>query len=193
LFRSIARIGVATYNQEESAAAVQVDHEYIRPDWQKIGKCYDTAAGVGIGGRKADKGERAKGMPLFVLFVLIGLAGLAFHYLTSPKLWAHVIPGGTPIKVAAKISTNAPPPIAGTNTVQIVAHDGTNAPVAIVAPPRPILTGIAQVPGGYVMAYFKDGQVIDSLNRRFGGLVRVPGGKVVGAIIDGERFYVGSL
>lgn len=194
LVRSYQRLGVSFYNQEESATAVQVDHKFISPQWETIGKCYDTAAGVGIGGNAADKGERAKGLPFYFIFVAIFLVCGAVWWVTSPRAIGAVTGGmGVPrslttgVGESRKSSAPAAPGLVGGSAVQPMRTNvvqATNAVVESREPEPPQLVGVRYDPRQGCQAYFSDGTEIDAKDcKRWKFLRR--GQRVVGVEIDG--------
>ena len=201
LFRSIPRFGVASYNQEESPSAIQVDHKYVKPDWKGIGTCYDTAAGVGIGGAQADKGERAKGLPLSFVFVLLAIAGLGFHFLTDGRLWAKLLSKEPEVLQAAVL------PVAKTQTA---ASPGAGAPgtrpsentndLRVTQNSRPVaktqesenklealrVTGLNIDPRKGISVFLSDGREVRGHQKAFGG-IKYFNGWPESVVIDGQE------
>ena len=69
--------------------------------------CYDTAAGVGVAGGLADMGQKVKGIPIWVLGLLIlcGIVGLVF----APSMVSNLIAGSASDALAPMTSRPTPP------------------------------------------------------------------------------------
>lgn len=199
LFRSIQRLGVSVYGEEEHKGAVQVDHRFLAPRWDTIGKCYDTAAGVGIGGRKADIGERAKGLPMWTILLAILVVGLFLHYFTSPSFWGHFIKGkSAPSVVTQAVASSMP----GTMSHNLVM---TNASVPKVLPEAKVAGRVAKshvrlcgisAASGEMVGYFEENgsnrfAIYFANDPSFEGFVR-SGRRLLGVKMSGRQWLVGE-
>jgi hypothetical protein len=79
IFRGRGRFVWKSYLSEPSGSGNQVPFEQgtFTLDVTGVASCYDTAQGVGVQGTVADKGARAKGIPVMWVFpMMIGVASL---------------------------------------------------------------------------------------------------------------------
>lgn len=145
---------------------------------------YDRAAGVGVAGRLADMGQKAKGIPICTLgpLILCGIVGLVF----APSMLSNLIAGSASEALAPMTSRPTPPvPPGATNELvssqtgvdkaepeapapAVQIRHGSNqqaAPKAASSNPSPTpkrkLVGIAVV-GDEGHAYFDDGKIVST-------------------------------
>lgn len=77
LFRGLPCFNRYTYSSEPNGTRVEPDDTgHFRLDAKGIASCYNTAAGVGVHGRGADKAEKRRGLPLWV-FPVVALVFIA--------------------------------------------------------------------------------------------------------------------
>lgn len=91
-------------------------------DVSGIASCYDTARGVGISGKAADKGKSARGISWVWLVVGIPLIAFGFFKFAPPVL-AKLF-----VKPLEKYNTVAPPVTTQTNTPSVVLPRSNNLP-----------------------------------------------------------------
>jgi len=146
---------------------------------------------------RADMGEKAKGLPMWTIFVALALLGYGLHLVTSGSLWTKVISGSPSVPTPALASGHSPAPISlvPTNTnvlpAATVIQKATEVPIKL----RSVtFTGLANGGSGLV-AYFREGtnntSYALSRERSFRGLVR-DGGKVTGIKIGASIWNVGE-
>lgn len=59
-----------------------IDHQsFSRLDTVGVGSCYDTAGGSGVKGKRADIGQRAHGVPWWILLLFVVLSGVGAFFL----------------------------------------------------------------------------------------------------------------
>ena len=77
-FRQPEMFSVSQFDQVPSGSSIDpMCRNMFKLDKKGLGGCYDTAAGVGVaGGMGADIGEKAKGLPFWVIFVALVFMGL---------------------------------------------------------------------------------------------------------------------
>jgi len=76
-----------TYGEPYSQSAVAMETGTFKLDVSGLASCYDTAKGVGIHGRAGDTGEKKKGIPWYILVIIVPvIIGLLFWGV--PKLVA---------------------------------------------------------------------------------------------------------
>lgn len=121
----------------------------FRIDGEGLASCYNTAAGLGIVGKDADKGKEAKGLPFYSLFGILILAGVIVWFLMSRLVGYAANYGVRKAQVAKPVqSTNLPPEVGAAGVGQQV---GT-LPAPAVTPLIP------QVPTNKVVAVFYSGR-----------------------------------
>ena len=148
---------------------VCTSHRFFRLDAEGLGACYNTAAGVGIAGEAADKGQKAKGIP--PVAVGVGLAVLLVALIFIPLGGMRWLMGASPIADIGAEATGAvidapavtEPKIAGARPTQTSTVTGSTNTVATAAQSSPVpelparrLVGITRV-SGVGTAYFDDG------------------------------------
>jgi len=170
LFRSVPIITVSTYLEEFTGApgqlAMATDWFRLQPD--SIGKCYDTAAGVGVRGMAADTGEKSKGLsPVWLLVAVLvfafglwyipdavaGMAGKTAQDRRVVALQTNSIAAGSP---SGSVSPAGPVQSASPNAGTVRAG-GALLEVGVAQPV--FLTGVAGLPGQ------KDSQIFLSNGR----------------------------
>jgi len=81
LFRGLPMFHRYTFAIEPNGLKQQPEETgHFRLDKKGIASCYDTAAGIGVHGRGADKGERKKGMALYWFPVIVVTVILAVMF-----------------------------------------------------------------------------------------------------------------
>jgi len=107
-FRQPSMFMVSTFESLPTGGNTQepMSRRVFRLDKEGLGACYDTAAGVGLqGGAGADIGEKAKGLPFWMIGLLIIAVGLGLVGLARSAGWGtgKLLTGGFQ---KAKQSTN---------------------------------------------------------------------------------------
>jgi hypothetical protein len=127
----------------------QVEGSVFRLDVDGVCRCYNTAAGVGIMGKDADKNEPRKGLPMTIFFALLGLLGLAAFFVPD------LISKGVNLTLdrgikGALSSTNA--------TSVVVSAPSTNTPPNLATNrPRPKIEESDEREPVYISAYVNFG------------------------------------
>lgn len=82
----------------------------FRIDGEGLASCYNTAAGLGIMGKEADKGKEAKGLPFWSIFVMLLLAGVAAWFVFSRVMIYAAHAGAEKAQIAKPVASvsNAP-------------------------------------------------------------------------------------
>lgn len=176
LFRGLPMFTRYTFAQPPSGLKMQPDETaHFRLDAKGIASCYDTAAGIGVHGRGADKKEKAKGLHP-VMFPLIA-AGVIVLIVLGVKGCNKAMSAG--MKAAKEKKQDAvahPPPVSQSETKQGggVAQAMSRAldlPSRPQQPPqRSSEGGVADRPevvqklirGGRVRIVLSDGRVFES-------------------------------
>lgn len=93
-----------TYSSPATDNSQPMETGSFRLDVRGLAACYDTAVGVGIHGRAADRSERKSGLPwwVFVIAVVVGVWVVAFY---APTVVAQMFNKPLP-KPKAQASTN---------------------------------------------------------------------------------------
>lgn len=63
-FRKDSNFHIETYLEPFTGNQTLQESKTLKPDWEGIGKCYDTSIAHGV----ADKGKKAKGWPVWILY-----------------------------------------------------------------------------------------------------------------------------
>jgi len=101
MFRAPGRFTRKTYASEPYGNVEPFEISHFTLDVTGICTCYDTAAGVGVHGSKADKGTRAKGIPAGFIIPAV-ILGLAIALIGLPKLFSGAV---TKVMPGAKSET----------------------------------------------------------------------------------------
>lgn len=182
LIRSVRAFTRETYLEPYTGTQTSVETRLFSLD-PKVASCYDTAAGVGIQGAGADKGDVKKGLPPWSPVVLLVALGMGIWYLpdyvagkaAGTKTAQIAIHGAKEEKPlvstipAAALSSQVPVSVTVTNQVQAAER--------VAAAPKLHLTGIRAVKGR-VYAYLSDGSVytdVDGLEAVGTGVARIKG------------------
>jgi hypothetical protein len=78
IFRGQGKFKRTHFNSEPTPTTEPYDTGEFRLDINGLCNCYDTAAGVGVHGSRADKGTRAKGIPIIWIVPAFMLLGVSF-------------------------------------------------------------------------------------------------------------------
>jgi len=200
IFRLPARFVRRTYLQPATERSVPCETGTFSLDVSGLASCYNTAKGVSIHGRMADRGKGARGgvswvwflvgVPLVAVLFLKGVP-LAFGHLFSVSKRVHAAPALRALPVGDSQSVAAParfqpslfPPSvssAATNASAASAATGVFAGSAATNVVR--VTGIVTF-GGAVRITLSDGRVLDSRRGDVESLSRdelvIRGGEVV--------------
>jgi len=142
-----------------------------------LGKCYNTAAGVGISARGADTGERRSGLKWYIA---VPLLLLAVYFVCQIPSWVtrgiFKVAGVKPNTVANSLSNSVPLPSV-TNSVGV--RSNASSGVLEFRPPV-YLSGIFKDSNGYSV-YLSDGRVFTPTN----GLHSLGNGV---AVVSGESY-----
>lgn len=169
-----------------------------------IGDTYDTSAGVGIeGGLDADKDDKVGGLhwsfipPAVVLVCVLLYYGIGWVMAGTTRLV-----GGTVSKGlnggAVKTNVSPAPAVPASTPAVPVRVPGPVRPghlrpeLARRAPavvPDKKLNGILTL-DGRAAAFFADGTVVGSFDRRFGGLLKNSWGRYAGVRVDGQEYWL---
>jgi len=160
MFRQPAIFDLRIYDRPPESRATPMRNKILRLNPKTVGSCYNTAAGAGMRGSKADIGERKSGIPWW-------LAPIGAVVLVAALLW------GT--DKAGKLMSNAfnfyTPPGASTNQVAKTPVVNDRPPVATAVP----AVDIASVPvqekwcngvvtlNGRRIAMFNDGTMMEGV------------------------------
>lgn len=120
----------------------------FRLDVSGLASCYDSAAGVGIHGKMADRNERKSGLPFWAYFVAVGLLVLFLFYFLPGQILK--LFGGSPSVALAQVKQSPVvayvPPELPTNRPVTVALAGPLASSSVVSEQESVkVCGIAQV------------------------------------------------
>jgi hypothetical protein len=140
LFRLPARFIRKTYLQPATDTATAMESGSFSLDVSGLARCYDTAAGVSIHGKAADRGERHKGLHWAWAVVGVPVAILLFlHFVPKvigkvtepPRLSPVVVPGVarvSPSPSSQPLPVKASPPVSAGPSVPVSASvPATNA------------------------------------------------------------------
>lgn len=164
-----------TYLQPATDTSAPMEQGTFRLDVSGLAACYDTAQGVGIHGRSADKSERKRGLPWWVAAVGAPIAIVLFlHY--APK------------GIAAATEPKRPPPRPAVTSASVTPGRPADLPpprpAETVTParvtPGPVSTNVplhitgAMAMGARLIITLSDGRVVTERE----GAVRTPDGAV---------------
>lgn len=156
LFRLPAVFVRKSYLQPATDTSVPCESGTFRLDVSGLASCYDTAQGVGIHGRAADKGEKRSGIPwyVFVIVVPVLIIGVVVY---GPRMAVAAI---SPSAVA--VAAN---PVASFKSNVVAVAGASVVPVVSVAPVAS--TNALRVTGGvswgsWCQLSLSDGRVLDS-------------------------------
>jgi hypothetical protein len=183
IFRGASSFLRLTFPQPANSSGVKCQETGLfKLDVTGLAQCYETAAGVGIHGRAgADKGERRKGLPLWILFALIVLlvVGLA----AIPAGLGRMVRGGFKAKVeeldanasrAAQSHAEATKPVLDSKARQ--QSSGTNGPALL----RKLASGQSVASAGHSG---------DTNRLRIVGFIGSPGHVLDIFLSNGERLH----
>ena len=164
IFRSFPFFTFSTYMQPATGQNDQAaETGTFRLDVSGMCKCYNTAAGVGIVGKAADSGERAKG--LSVLWVVVAFIAVAVALFYGPDLAMAAVFGGSakaPVKAKEAAAGNPAPLVFQT----VPAKPGAAVGVPVVPVARapvvenPVyLSGVVKLASG-CRIYLTTGEVL---------------------------------
>jgi hypothetical protein len=172
MFKQPGVISVIVTNDapEKGSSRVTALTRLVSLDWKGLGACYDTCSGAGISGGVGDIGERLKGVPWWVMIVLIGLLLVVAAKL--PDFFAGWISKRTAVKVPAVAGvSNAVPSSVNTSIKPVPSRlPGARsevrpvaAPAVAAAPVAPVrrMTGWTKL-GGAFQVLLEDGEIVDS-------------------------------
>lgn len=162
-----------TYLQPATDTSAPMEQGTFKLDVSGLASCYDTAQGVGIHGRSADKQEKRRGLPWWVAAVGAPIAIILFLHYAPKGIAAATEPKRPPLPrpavvTSAAVTAPAPPPrpaAAPGVTAAGVTAPGTNVPLHITG-------GVAF--GSRLIITLSDGRVISERE----GAVRTPDGGV---------------
>ncbi len=157
---------------------------------KKVAKCYHTSGGVGVpAGGVADIGRKAKGIPIWSLWVVLVLGVGAIWW--SSKFIPRLLEGGLNMaqNTGSKLVPTAPVP-APAAMPPVPVSDALPSQSLAVNQPSASRVGGVTVTGfvgsrirGRVTVYLSDGRVYDE---QAGSQITIDR---LGAVIDGERFF----
>jgi len=165
LFKLPALFMRKTYLQPATDTSAPMETGSFRLDVSGLASCYDTAKGVGIHGRSADKSERAKG--LHWMWFVIGvplLIWLGLRYV--PRGVAAVItPKGPIAAITAPAVPGLSPAVPATNAapsgLPVPAPGGLASSVHSVSTNELSVTGVATM-GSVIYVTLSDGRILNS-------------------------------
>jgi len=174
IFRGMGRFVVKMFYGDPTMGSRldYFDRSVFKLDAKGLANCYDTAKGVGVLGSKADKGARAKGLPIWTVFPMAAAAGLLC--LLIPWFFAKGVTrfmgGAVKQKIAAINPANTlgpalpahftfgqggPPP----SSTSAPSAPGSPAAAASDTPPPVVVTGLL-IGGNQVLAMLSDGRYL---------------------------------
>ena len=188
-FKLPAAFRWGAYEEMKTGSQQQMSFSgWFRRD-QELSECYNTAAGIGIVASRADKGERSKGIPWPVAFLIpVLLLGL----LALSGVWGkHILRGmfGAPAAVTGKAA-------AGSRPVAPVAPAAVQTGAVLAVPARGVPIGAVPV------LQVKESQLREGLHPpgpvapeddgvRYGGFQEVAG-RITVWLTDGRKFVAGQ-
>lgn len=178
LFRLPSLFVRRTYNSPPSDTSTPMESGTFTLNVAGVAACYDSAVGVGIHGRVADKTERKKGLPWYA-FVGATVVIIASAFLFLPSAMARLFSADPP-KVASPV-THAPAPAPAPAPVSNVGPGVGVQPAPAPSSDRITMTGFVQLPSGYCVATLSDGRVIRSDSPRV--KLMTPAGCIVDGVL----------
>jgi hypothetical protein len=162
IFRGMGRFVVKMFYGDPSQGGRldYFDRSIFKLDGKGLANCYDTAKGVGVLGSKADKGARAKGLPIWTVFPMAAVAGLMCLFL--PWLLAkgvtHYMGGSVKEKIDA-VTSAVPSPLHGGMAARGQPGYGSTVAAAPDTPPPVVATGII-IGNKQVLVTLSDGRFL---------------------------------
>jgi len=190
MFKLPAMFVRRTYPEPATPTSACSETGTFRLDVTGIAACYDTAQGVSIHGRLADKGEKAKGIPWYVPAIGVPLLLFAIYHYGPKTIMSFFSTGKAHAVQAVSVEQQVSPrgdnsstqhETIKTNTINVPRATETNTPVYVTSSHR--LRGFWEVE-------LSNGSVFDERN----GLeaVTVRGARILGVYYKSHPALVGE-
>ena len=119
IFRGRGRFTASHYTHEPDAASEPMKEEHWELDASGLAGCYRTQDGVGVKGNSADKGARARGIPIlwaipmFIAFALLLAVGIPMWFANGVKKVAEKKAAAAQAETKAKLAESPQTPDKG--------------------------------------------------------------------------------